>query len=195
MLRTIFQILLNLLLIAFAYFLLFSVWWTNDDSKYIGILAYFLIGFCALTLSFSVVKLFFSDRDTFSYKDFLDKTMFNGLAIRIGKFKANTISYSSLVIFLVIVSASIYVFVQQLNRYESKQLKTFGTIQKVRIHTIDYLGKGSPFAFFDFYMDNKVYKDRIGALDLKVGDSIRIIFSREHPEILKLESDYLKLEE
>ena len=92
------------------------------------------------------------------------------------------------VFFLLIIGGS-YLLIKSLNRYEIVQLKTYGQIQKVKIKEIRYKGKGTPYAFFDFYLEGKIYSKDLSPKDFNVGDSIRIIFSTADPNIVRYADD------
>ena len=85
---------------------------------------------------------------------------------------------------------SAYSYVNLVDNHEYTQLKNYGQTQKVLITKIDYIGKGSPFAFFDFYYNDKKYSDRLSQKNLSSGDSSVIIFSTKNPEIIKWLEDF-----
>lgn len=67
-------------------------------------------------------------------------------------------------------------------------MTNYSFIQKIK--AVDYKGKGSPYAFFDFYLDGKKYSADLSQKDDKVGDSAVIIFSTHNTDIVEWAEDF-----
>jgi hypothetical protein len=177
--------LIYMLTILFGAFIAFKVWWTNGETKYLGVIAFFLVGFGSLFLSIAMTRIIIPTETDFSYSTLSDKKKYQILKDTIGSTKVKFINASYISLFLTIFAGTSYGLVTSLNKYEKEQLETFGRLQKVRISDIQYKGKGSPYAFFDFYLDGKKYTNELSPKNYSIGDSVRIIFSTNNTDIVK----------
>ncbi|MDN3674346.1 hypothetical protein QWY99_14905 [Flavobacterium branchiarum] len=182
--------LLNTILILVGAFILYKVWWTNDGAKFLGLIGYFLIGFGSLLLSISLTRIFISTKTDFDFTTLSNKIKYDILKETIGSSKVKVINtiYCSLTV--IIFGGTAYYLVTSLNKYEKDQLKNFGQIQKVRINDIHYKGKGTPYAFFDFYLNGKKLTNNLNPKNYSVGDSATIIFSTHNTDIVKWADDF-----
>lgn len=178
------------LIIFLGAFMAFKVWWTNDDSKYLGLVSFFLIGIASLLLSISLTRIIIPTTTDFSFSILSDKKKYQLLKDTIGPNKIRVINISYISLFLILSIAAAYGLVTSLDTYEKDQLKTFGQLQKVRITDIRYKGKGTPYAFFDFYFNNKKYTNNLSPKNYSIGDSATIIFSAHNTDIVKWAADY-----
>ncbi|HEX7412440.1 MAG TPA: hypothetical protein VF411_00240 [Bacteroidia bacterium] len=97
----------------------------------------------------------------------------------------------SIKLFVLILSIiSISLFGQKLNKYEYNHLKNFGKLQKVKIKDIHCKGKGTPYAFFDYYLNGKQCTSDLDSKSYNIGDSATIIFSTNKPYIIKWADDF-----
>jgi hypothetical protein len=177
--------LIYMLTILFGAFIAFKVWWTNGETKYLGVIAFFLVGFGSLFLSIAMTRIIIPTETDFSYSTLSDKKKYQILKDTIGSTKVKFINASYISLFLTIFAGTSYGLVTSLNKYEKEQLETFGRLQKVRISDIQNKGKGSPYAFFDFYLDGKKYTNELSPKNYSIGDSVRIIFSTNNTDIVK----------
>ena len=171
------------LTILFGAFIAFKVWWTNGDARFLGIIAFFLIGFGSLFLSISLTRIIIPTKTDFSFSTLSDKKKYQILKNTVGSTKVKVINVSYISLFLILSAGTAYKLVTFLNKYEKDQLKTFGQLQKVRINDIHYKGKGTPYAFFDFYLDGKKYSNDLSPKNYSIGDSATIIFSTNNTDI------------
>ena len=184
--------LIYILTILFGAFIAFKVWWTNGDARFLGIIAFFLIGFGSLFLSISLTRIIIPTKTDFSFSTLSDKKKYQILKDTVGSTKVKIISASYISLFLILFAGTAYKLVTSLNKYEKDQLKTFGRLQKVRINDIHLKGKGTPYALFDFYLDGKKYSNDLNPKNYSIGDSATIIFSTNNTDIVKWEEDYDK---
>ncbi|MBC6368716.1 hypothetical protein [Algoriphagus sp. AK58] len=184
--------LIYILTILFGAFIAFKVWWTNGDARFLGIIAFFLIGFGSLFLSISLTRIIIPTKTDFSFSTLSDKKKYQILKDTVGSTKVKIISASYISLFLILFAGTAYKLVTSLNKYEKDQLKTFGRLQKVRINDIHFKGKGTPYALFDFYLDGKKYSNDLNPKNYSIGDSATIIFSTNNTDIVKWEEDFDK---
>lgn len=187
--------LIYILTILFGAFIAFKVWWTNGDARFLGIIAFFLVGFGSLFLSISLTRIIIPTKTDFSFSSLSDKKKYQILKETIGSTKVKVISASYISLFLILLAGTACKLVTSLNKYEKDQLKTFGRLQKVRINDIHYKGKGTPYAFFDFYLDGKKYSNDLSPKNYSIGDSATIIFSTNNTDIVKWAEDFDKNDE
>jgi len=187
--------LIYILTILFGVFIAFKVWWTNGDTKFLGIISFFLVGFGSFFLSISLTRIIIPTKTDFSFSTLLDKKKYQILKETIGSTKVKVISVSYISLFLILFTGTAYGLVTSLSNYEKVQLKTFGRLQKVRINDIQYKGKGTPYAFFDYYLDGKKYIGDLSPKNYNIGDSATIIFSTNNTDIVKWADDYDSNEE
>jgi len=187
--------LIYILTILFGAFIAFKIWWTNGDGRFLGIIAFFLVGFGSLFLSISLTRIIIPTKIDFSFSTLSDKKKYQILKDTIGSSKVKVISVSYISLFLILFAGTAYGLVTSLRKYEKDQLQTFGRLQKVRINDIHYKGKGTPYAFFDFYLDGKKYTNELSPKNYSIGDSATIIFSTNNTDIVKWADDYETNEE
>lgn len=182
--------LIYILTILFGAFITFKVWWTNGDERFLGIIAFFLVGFGSLFLSISLTRIIIHTKADFSISTLSDKKKYQALRDIIGSTKLKTINSTYISLFLILFASTAYTTITFLNKYEKDQLKTFGQLQKVKIIDIRYKGKGTPYAFFDFYLDGKKYSNNLSRKNYHIGDSTTIIFSTNDTNIVKWADDF-----
>lgn len=182
--------LVYILTILFGVFIAFKVWWTNGDGRFLGIIAFFLVGFGSFFLGISLTRIIIPTKADFSFSTLSDKKKYQILKDTIGSTKVKVISVSYVSLFLILFAGTAYGLLTSLRKYEKDQLKTFGRLQKVRINDIHYKGKGTPYAFFNFYLDGKKYTYDLSSKNYNIGDSATIIFSANNTDIVKWADDY-----
>lgn len=182
--------LIYILTILFGTFIAFKVWWTNGNERFFGIIAFFLIGFGSLLLSISLTRIIIPTEADFSISTLSDKRKYQILKDKVGSTKVKAINSSYLSLFLILFAGTAYTIITSLNKYEKDQLKTFGQLQKVKIIDIHHKGKGTAYAFFDFYLDGKKYSNNLSPKDYNIGDSATIIFSTDNTDIVKWADDF-----
>jgi hypothetical protein len=187
--------LIYILIIFFGAFIAFKVWWTNGDSKFLGIIAFFLVGFGSFFLSISLTRIIIPTKTDFSFSILSDKKKYQTLKDTIGLTKVKVINVSYIALFLILFAGTTYGLFTSLNKYAKDQLHTFGRLQKVRINDIHYKGKGTPYAFFDFYMNGKKYTNNLSPKNYSIGDSAIIIFSTNNTDIVEWADDFYANEE
>lgn len=96
--------------------------------------------------------------------------------------------YTSLTI--IIFASTAYEVFNYVNEYKINQLKNFGQLQKVRINDIHRTTKGGPYVSFEFYFNGKKFEDRLSRNNYNVGDSAKIIFSTNNPDIVIWAEDF-----
>lgn len=187
--------LIYILTILFGTFIAFKVWWTNGDAKYLGVISWFLVGLGSLFLSISLTRIIIPTKADFSFSTLSDKKKYQILKDTIGSTKVKVINASYISLFLIIFGGTAYGLVTSLSKYAKYQLTTYGKLQKVRINDIHYKGKGTPYAFFDFYMDGKKFTNNLSPKNYSVGDSATIIYSTNNTDIVEWAEDFNPNEE
>lgn len=182
--------LLNSLLILIGAFIIYKVWWTNDGEKFLGLIGYCLIGFGSILLSVSLTRIIISTKTNFDFTTLSNQKKYQILKETIGSSKVKTINLIYCSLTIIIFSGTLYFLVTSLNKYEKDQLKNFGQLQKVRINDIHYKGKGTKYAFFDFYLNGKKLTNELNPKNYSVGDSATIIFSTQNTDIVKWADDF-----
>lgn len=177
-------------IILFGTFIAFKVWWTNGNEKFLGIIAFFLVGFGSLFLSISLTRIIIPTKTDFGISTLSDKKKYQALKDVVGSAKLKAINSSYLSLFIILFAGTAYVLVTSLNKYEKDQLKTFGQLQKVKIIDIRHKGKGTSYAFFDFYLEGKKYSNDLSPKNYNIGDSATIIFSTNNTDIVEWAEDF-----
>lgn len=177
-------------IILFGAFIAFKVWWTNGNEKFLGIIAFFLVGFGSLFLSISLTRIIIPTKTDFGISTLSDKKKYQALKDIVGSTKLKAINSSYLSLFIILFAGTAYVLVTSLNKYEKDQLKTFGQLQKVKIIDIRHKGKGTSYAFFDFYLEGKKYSNDLSPKNYNIGDSATIIFSTNNTDIVEWAEDF-----
>lgn len=183
-------IIVNLLLILLGLYILYFVYWSHDPRKYFGILAFLLIGYGFVSYSIALTRLIIPTKLNFSFAELSDTKKYQIFKDKVGtkKFKFTILTFVSL--FIIFISVFAYFFVAILNKYEMYQLTTYGHTQKVEIKDIELIGKGGPYAVFDFYLNKKAFTNHLDPKNFSIGDSATIIFSTENPDINMWAEDY-----
>ncbi|MES2593439.1 MAG: hypothetical protein V4608_16270 [Bacteroidota bacterium] len=184
------QSLIYILIILFGAFITFKVWWTTDGARLFGVISFFLVGFGSLLLSISLTRIIIPNKTDFSFTVLSDKKKYQILKNEIGPTKIKVINVTYISLFLILLVGTAYTLVTSLNSYEKDQLKTYGQLQKVRINDIHYKGKGSAYAFFDFYLNGKKYSNNLSPKNYRIGDSVTIIFSTNNTDIVEWVDDF-----
>ena len=187
--------LINVLLIILGIFITFKVWWTNGDARFLGIISFFLVAFGSLSLSITLTRIIVPFQTDFSLSSLYDKKKYQILKETIGSTNVKVINVSYISLFIILFGGTAYGLFSSLNQHEIEQLKTFGRLQKIRIKDIQYKGKGTPYAFFDFYLNGKKYSNELSQKNFSVGDSATIIFSAYNTDIVKWADDFETIEE
>jgi hypothetical protein len=181
---------LYVLLVLLGTFIAFKVWWTNGVSRFLGIISFFLVGFGSLFLSISLTRIIITTETDFNFSILLDKQKCRTLKKEIGSTKVKFINLSYISLFLILFSGTAFGLATSLNKYKKDQLKNFGRLQKVRVNDIHYKGKGTPYAFFDFYLNGKKYTNNLSPKNYSIGDSATIIFSTKNTDIVTWADDF-----
>ncbi len=176
-------------LTSLGVFIAYAVNWTNSGAKYFGILAFFLVGFGSLFLSVALTRLMIPCKYNFDLSTLSNPLNYKELKNKIGK-KIHFINVTYISLFFILFAISAFSYVKFVDTHIKNQLLNYGQTQKVRITKIDYLGKGTPYAFFDFYYGGKKYSDRLSQRDFNPGDSAFIIFSTKNPVIIEWAGDF-----
>jgi hypothetical protein len=182
--------LISILSILLGVFIVFKVWWTHDAARFLGLIGFVLVGFGSLLMSVSLTRIIIPTETVFGFSTITDPERYQMLKQRIGAVKAKTISAISSTLFIVLFGGTAYGLVTRIYKYEKDQLSTFGQTQEVVINDIGYKGKGTSYAFFDFYFNGKTYSNNLDPKDYEVGDSATIIFSTNDPDIVKWADDF-----
>ncbi|MBK1895390.1 hypothetical protein [Chryseobacterium paridis] len=188
------NILLNLFAILLGVFIIFKVWWIHGGERFLGIIAFFLVPIGSLFLGISLTKIIVPTKTDISFSVLSDKDKYEILKSSIGSKKVKMINICYISLFLILFATTVFGLVLSLNKYEKYQLKTYGRIQKVKINNIEYKGKGSPYVFFDFYLDGKKYSTDLNQKNYSIGDSAIIIFSTDNTDIVEWAEDLSVIE-
>lgn len=174
--------------IAFGFLIAFKVWWTQSADRFMGIVAFFMVGIGFIVLSGALTRLMVAV--DFGLSDLSDQKAYYDLAKKVGTAIAKKVFtvFMSLFFFLFVLAVSFFFVV--IGNYEHHHLKHYGQYQKVRITDIRMKGKGSTYAFFDFYFDGKKYSNNLEQKDFIIGDSVEIVFSAKDPEIIEWSQDF-----
>lgn len=184
------NILLNLFAILLGVFIMFNVWWTHGGARFLAFIALFLIISGSLFLSISLTKIIIPTQADINFSVLSDKKKYQILKSSIGQKKVKIINICYLSLFLILFGVTAIGLIISVNKCEKYQLKTYGLIQKVKIKSIEYKGKGSPYAFFDFYLDGEKYSSNLTPKNYTVGDSAIIIFSTDNTDIVEWAEDF-----
>jgi len=184
--------LLYLAIIVFGAFIAFKITWTQGNERYLGIIAFFSVGFGSLFLAISLTRLLISTKIDFNFSILSDKNNYNVFRAKVGSFKVRLINITYVSLFLIIFLGTAYIYYRSIKIYEYNQLMAFGQIQKVKIKDIQYKGKGTRFAVFDYYLKGHKFTNDLRPKGFIIGDSSSIIFSIENPDIVKWEDDFNK---
>ncbi len=85
---------------------------------------------------------------------------------------------------------TIAVFMFSMNIYENNQLKKYGIIETVIVKELHYDIKQNPYAYFEY--QNRKHSINLSANSLKVNDTVKIIYSKRNPSIIKYLNEYQK---
>ena len=186
---------LSALMILAAYSIWFKVWWAKGPESNLGIVSFLMAAIAAFFLSMSLTRLFIPPEIDFSFSTFgtTNKDSYKRFADRIGTKKAGSLTNICILFYILFTAVPAFIFYTKLNSYEQFQLNTYGETQRVRIKDIE-AGKSGPYVSFDFYFSDTKYSDRLKLGNKKgsQGDEISIIFSRNNPDIVQWEEDYLE---
>ena len=89
--------------------------------------------------------------------------------------------------FLILIS-TIGSFIILINKYEKKQLNEYGIIETVKVKEINYNAKKNEFALFVY--QNKKCRVNFFNDSLKINDTVKIIYSKKNPNIVKYLKEY-----
>lgn len=184
------NILLSLFTIVLGALILFNVWWTGSGARFLGLAGFFLIPIGSLFLGIALTKMIIPTQADISFSTLSDKDKYQILKNTVGAKKVKIINICYLSLFFIFCGATVFGLIISVNNHEKYQLTNYGVTQKVRISAIEYKGKGSPYAFFDFYLDGKKYSANLSQKDDKEGDSAVIIFSSHNTDIVKWAEDF-----
>ncbi|SHG64915.1 hypothetical protein [Chryseobacterium sp. OV279] len=188
------NILLSLFTILIGAFIGFNVWWTDSGARFLGLVAFFLIPIGSLLLSIALTKMIIPTHANISFSTLSDRHKYQILKNTIGPKKVQMVNICYLSLFFIFCGATVFGLVISANNHEKYQLMNYGVTQKVKIKAVEYKGKGSPYAFFDFYLDGKKYSADLSQKDDKVGDSAVIIFSTHNTDIVEWAEDFDPIE-
>ena len=182
--------LLNSLLILVGAFIVYKVWWTKDSARFLGLIGYCFVAFGSILLSVSLTRIIISSKRDFDFTTLSNQKKYQILKEAIGSSKVKVINTIYCSLSVILFASTVYGLLNFLNKYEKEQLKNFGRLQKVRIYDIQYKGKGTRYAFFEFYLDGKKYTNNLSPKNYSVGDSATIIFSTHNTDIVKWADDF-----
>jgi hypothetical protein len=184
-----------LLLNITGFLLAFRFWWTDSlilsGLNKFTILLLFSIGICwigILFLSVMLSRYLILKPDNFNFISPFGLLINEYLSSEIGITKAkqlkNTITFIAFpTLFLTIAS-----FIFSMNIYENNQLKKYGIIENVIVKEIHYDIKQNPYAFIKY--QNEKHTVNLFADSLKVNDTVKIIYSKLSPKIVKYLDEY-----
>lgn len=181
---------LNLFVILLGVFIIFKVWWSHGEIRFLGLFSFFLIGFGCLFLSISLTRIMIPIKTNFNFSTLVNKNKYQLLKNDIGSEKLTTINICYTSLFLILFAGSAYGIVTSVNSYEHYQLKTYGNLQKVKIEDIHSIGKGSKYAFFNFFLKDKKYSNNLPSKNFSIGDSAIIIFSTQNTDVIQWAEDF-----
>ncbi|MCT2561361.1 hypothetical protein [Chryseobacterium herbae] len=184
------NILLSLFTIVLGAFIGFNVWWTDSGVRFLGLVAFFLIPIGSLFLSIALTKIMIPSQADISFSTLSDKDKYQILKNTIGPKKVKMINICYLSLFFIFCGATFLGLVISVNNHEKYQLTNYAVTQKVKIKAIEYKGKGSSYAFFDFYLDGEKYSTNLSRKNYSVGDSAVIIFSTHNTDIVEWAVDF-----
>jgi hypothetical protein len=182
--------LLNALLILLGAYIIFKVFWKNDGSGLLGLIGFCFISFGAILLSVSLTRIISNTKTDLNFATLSNPKKYQILKETIGLPKVKMINtmYASLTV--MIFASTVYGVYNYVNEYKNNQLKDFGQFQKVRINDIHRTTKGGPYVSFEFYFNDKKFKHRLSRNNYNIGDSARIIFSTNNPDIVIWAEDF-----
>ena len=177
-------------LILLGFFISFKVWWTPGVARFLGLVALVFVFGGFLLLSFSLTRLLVATEVNFSFSTLSNKAHYQSFKKQVGSAVARKVSLIFMLLFFCLGGTTVYCFILFINNYEETQLKEHGVVQTVRIKDIERKGKGSEYAAFDYYLENKVYSNDLTQKDFAIGDSVEIIFSTKDPDIIQWAEDF-----
>ena len=183
-------------------YLAFKNWWTSESASpapifilllYAGI-CWIGILFLSIMISQLVIlkqdkKAFISLFSLFSKDDYKD---------RFGE-KAKAMDKSVQIISFGILIFSIFIFASTMQLIKNYHLKNYKVLENAKIQYISKDVKGNEYAFVEYnsgessssILTKRYFKNQ---KQINSGDSIKIIYSSQNPEIVELYSDFEKNE-
>jgi len=158
-LQAIIYSLFYLLVISLGLFIAFKVWWAPGVVRFTGLVAFVLVAFGTMLLSVSLTRIIVKSTIDFDYHSLSTLTNYQAFQKTVGRKKANWISAIFFLNFIVLATIIVVYFSAFIKQYKQDQLTDFGQFQKVMIKDIRHKGKGTPYAFFDFYYNEKKYSN------------------------------------
>ncbi len=177
---------LNIGLILLGVLLAYKNTWTTGSGVILGGIGFLLVLGCSGILAMVITKLVLPTDPLFDSNDW--KTF----KANVGAPKARRVLALFIVLFLFSFSGAVSLYIQVTRTHQFTQLRNFGQTQKVRIKDIDYKGKGTPYAFFDYYSNGATYSQTLDPRNYEIGDSAVIIFSVMDPDIVMWADEFEK---
>jgi hypothetical protein len=146
---------LNIVLILLGVLLAYKNTWTTGPGVILGGIGFLLVLGCSGILAMVITKLVLPTDPLFDSNDW--KTF----KANVGAPKARRIVALFIILFLFAFSGAVSLYIQVTRTHQFTQLRNFGQTQKVRIKDIDYKGKGTPYAFFDYYSNGATYSQTL----------------------------------
>jgi hypothetical protein len=108
---------LNFFIILLGTFIAFKVWWTHDEARFFGIVAFFLVAFGSLFLSISLTRIIIPIQTDFSFSTLSDQNQYRILKSIIGKKKVKILNSCYISLFLILFAGTAYGLITSLNKY------------------------------------------------------------------------------
>lgn len=174
--------------ILLGIFVLFKVTWSKDADSFLGLAGYALVVGSAYFFTMFLYKFLLPAN--FGFNAMGGNKNLPEMKKQYGAGKMRMLFVGFFAVFLLVVAAAGYLYYVLVKRYEERQLGDYGQLQKVRIKKIDYKGKGSPYAFFDFTFNGDTISEELSRKGLNEGDSAVIIFSTQDVRVVKWAEDF-----
>jgi hypothetical protein len=104
---------------------------------------------------------------------------------RIGVHKAKKVRKWLSIIAFTILFLSIFLFIYIMRIYKENQIQIYGTTQTVMVKEVMYDIKENPYAHIEYYYGKVKYETNLSLNQLKKGEKVEIVFSRNNPAIIK----------
>lgn len=177
-----------------AFLLAFKFWWTDrlllNGLNESTLMIFFSVGISwigILFLSIMITRILVIKEDNFSFISPLNLT-YDSYYSEIGLEKAKKVKITFTVIAFPILFITIFSFVFLMRFYENYELDKNGVIENVLIKRVTEDVKHNKYALIE-YKSNK-HTIHLSADSLKENDSVKIIYSKRNPMIVKYYKDY-----
>ncbi len=190
-------VVIYLILNSIGVLLAFRFWWTDSlilsgFNKFTLILLA-SVGICWIGILFNSVmlsRILTLKPDKFNFISPFGLLINQFYSSEIGMNKATKLKNTMSFIAFPTLFLTIAAFIFSMDIYENNQLKKYGIIETVSVKELHYDIKQNPYAYFEY--QNRKHSINLSANSLKVNDTVKIIYSKRNPSIIKYLNEYQK---